>query len=240
VRAGTSAILIGALCALVFAVQLALELRAGGGVPLLGGSMLVAFRAGSLVTTEDVVRLEPFRFLSAVYVHFGLIHFGLNMLGLFSQAKVADTVVGTARTIIVFVVGGIVGYLATYGVQLVTGAESGPPTAGASGGLLAIMGMILGVMLRRKMPGFLTQAGNVLFYVVIFGFAINAAKSSIMINNSAHIGGLLCGFLFGYLWGKTGAADGPATRTAAIALFVASVASVALALSSNLYKLLAA
>jgi len=236
---GTSALLLGGLCAIVFAVQLAFELKAGGGIPFLGGSEMAAFRVGMLVTSDDLIRVEPYRFLAAVYVHFGILHFGLNMLGLFSQAKLADSVVGSARTMIAFIVGGVAGFLTTYAVQIAgNGAVSN--TAGASGGLLAVMGLVLGVMLRCKLPGFLAQAGNVLFYVVIFGFAINASNSSIKINNSAHIGGLLVGFALGYLWGKAGARESALTRYAAIALFLASIASILLALSSELHKVVGA
>lgn len=233
---GTSVLLLGGLCAVVFAVQIAFELKAGGSVPILGGDRVAALRAGVLITSDALVRAEPFRFLSAVYVHFGLIHFGLNMLGLYTQGRLADRILGSARTMIAFVVGGVLGFVATWGVQVLSGA---PPmaTAGASGGLLAVMGLILGVMRRRKMPGFASQAGNVLFYVVLFGFAVNLTQSSIAINNAAHIGGLICGFILGYVWGEARDAGGPITRGAAIVLFLASIASVVLALSSDVYEL---
>lgn len=233
---GTSVLLLGGLCAVVFAMQVAFELKAGGSVPILGGDRIAALRAGVLITTDDLIRLEPFRFLSAVYVHFGLIHFGLNMLGLYSQGRLADHILGSARTMIAFVVGGVVGFVATWLVQLLLGAPASV-TAGASGGLLAVMGLILGVMRRRKMPGFATQAGNVLFYVVMFGFAVNFTQSSIAINNTAHIAGLIVGFGLGYVWGESRDAGGPVTRGAAVVLFLASVASIVLALSSNLHEL---
>lgn len=236
---GTSVLLLGGLCAVVFALQLVLELKAGNGISVLGSSSLVALRVGSLYPTADMLREEPFRLLSAVYVHFGLLHFGLNMLGLYSQGRLADRILGPSRTLIAFVVGGVVGFAATCVVQAFS---HGPvsATAGASGGLLAVMGMILGVMRRRKMPGFATQAGNVFFYVILFGLAWNAARTSIMINNSAHIGGLLCGFVLGYVWGNARDAGGPVLRGTAIVLFLASIASIGLALSSDLYKLVGA
>ena len=226
----------GALFAIVFAIQVAFELKAGGSVPILGGDRIAALRAGVLITTADLIRIEPFRFVSAVYVHFGLIHFGLNMLGLYSQGRLADHILGSARTMIAFVVGGLVGFLATWAVQILLGEPAGAH-AGASGGLLAVMGLILGVMRRRKMPGFLTQAGTVLFYVVMFGFAVNQLQSNIAINNTAHIAGLIVGFGLGYLWGEARDAGGPVTRGAAVLLFLASVASIVLALSSNVYEL---
>lgn len=236
---GTSVLLLGGLCAVVLMIQMAFQLKAGGGVSFVGGDRIAALRAGVLITTDELIRREPFRFLSAVYVHFGLVHFAFNMFGLYSQGRLADHLLGSARTIIAFVVGGVVGFVATWGVQEALGHPASA-TAGASGGLLAVMGLILGVMRRRKMPGFATQAGNVLFYVVLFGFAVNMTQSSIAINNTAHIGGLVVGFGFGYLWGDARDAGGTYTRGAAIVLFLASVASIGLALSSDVYKLVGA
>jgi rhomboid protease GluP len=71
-------------------------------------------------------------------------------------------------------------------------------TAGASGAVFGITGMVLAMLYRQKNPqwkGFAVQA--VLFQLLI-GFAINQARVGIMINNLAHLGGLVLGLAFGY------------------------------------------
>ncbi len=228
---GTSGLLIGGLCSVVFAVQLALALR-NGELPLMGGSRIDAIRVGALEASRAVVELEPFRLLSAAFVHFGILHFGLNMLGLSRQARVAEELVGTSRTMITFVSTAVAGHLCT----LIAYDDGAATTAGASGGLLGVMGLILGVMWRRKDRQFASQAANVLFYAVLFGFAVNASNAGIAINNSAHIGGLLSGFAFGAVWAKGRLREGRIVRGAALACFGASIVSVILAMTSKLHE----
>lgn len=231
---GRAALVLGGLCTLVFALQMMLALKRGGSIPLLSsGHGADALRVGALLTADVVVRSEPFRILSAVFVHFGLLHFGLNMYGFISLARSSESFVGSARTVIAFLVTGIAGNLATLGYQQLSG---GTPmlTAGASGGILGVMGLLIGVLIRRGDQRWKNLAINTLFLAVMFGFAVNASNSGVLINNAAHIGGLVTGFVLGLAWSRGGAAEPTRTKVIAGVLLLASIASLLLSIASDL------
>jgi membrane associated rhomboid family serine protease len=196
-----------ALTCLVFALQLRAEGSLDG---FLLGSGRSAIRLGAYYPGFAD---EPWRLLSAVFVHFGVIHIGMNMLSLMNLARVAEPAVGSARFLIAYVAAGIVGFAVPILVSLFFGLlgvavpsflASGPtgPTAGASGAVLGIMGVILGWLMRRRDPRWKSFAVQAIFYGVLFGFMLNRT-GSIFVNNAAHIGGLLSGLAFGWLVAPT-------------------------------------
>ncbi|MFO0755442.1 MAG: rhomboid family intramembrane serine protease [Byssovorax sp.] len=161
-----------------------------------GGSPATVFRFGALPPGLAAVTAQPFRLLSAVFVHFGLVHLGMNMLGLTNLGRIAEPAVGSARLVVAYVVTGIVGF-ATSTVWTAASGDIGATTAGASGAIFGVMGLILGFMLRRRDPRWKQFAVQAVFYSVIFGFMMNASSSGMKINNAAHLGGLVSGTLFG-------------------------------------------
>lgn len=226
---GKAATLLGGLCSVVFAIQLSMALKSGK-IPLLSsGRAEDAYRAGAMISSLQYVLHEPFRLLSSVYAHHGLLHFGMNMLGFVSLARSAEGLVGSGRTVIAFVVTAVVGNVATVGYRELSGAPAFI-SLGASGGILGVMGLLLGVLIRRGDPAWKNLAINTLFYAVLFGFAVNATNSGVLINNAAHIGGLLSGILLGLAWYRRGARESALASAAAGVLFLASVGSVALSL----------
>ena len=199
-----------------------------GRIPVMdAGHVSDALRVGALLVEPEWIAAEPFRLLSAVYVHFGLLHFAFNMFGFVSLARTAEHFVGTARTIIAFVVTGVFGFAVTVVFQLLV---SGRPslTAGASGGILGVMGLLLGILMRKRDPRWKPFAIQAIFYTALFGFAVNMSNAGFAVNNAAHFGGLFAGWVLGMAWGRRGQADGPVTRGVATALLVASVLSLML------------
>ncbi len=184
----------------IFAGQVLASMARGTGFPILsGGHPADALRFGAMQISLDAVREEPFRLLSAIFIHFGALHFVLNMMGLMNFARIAEPAVGSARFTIAYVVTGLVGYMATIAYSTVTGP--GGITGGASGAIFGIMGLLLGWLIRKKHPAWKDFAIQAVLFSVLFGFGVNASKVGVMINNTAHVGGLLCGIVFGLIYG---------------------------------------
>jgi membrane associated rhomboid family serine protease len=167
------------------------------GVLLSGGSPLEAalygaFRAGSLAWVSE----EPWRLISANWVHFGAIHFGFNMLGVVHLSRLLEPAIGSHRYLVGYVITGIAGFAASAGWEISHALPNnpGPYTAGASASLFGAMGMVLGFLWRRKDPRWKAWLGQAVMYSVVFGFVIRA-------NNAAHIGGLIVGIPFGVAYG---------------------------------------
>jgi membrane associated rhomboid family serine protease len=185
----------------IFAGQVLASIERGTGLPIVSGIHPAdAMRFGAMEIDIDVVRQEPFRLLSYMFVHGGLIHFGLNMMGFVNFGRVAEPAIGTARFAIVYVLSGLAGAVATLAVSVVTGP--GGRTVGASGAIFGVMGLVLGLLIRRRNPAWKSFALEAVLYSVMFGFFVNAAGTGVVINNSAHIGGLVCGVLFGLVYGN--------------------------------------
>ncbi len=168
---------------------------------------------------------EPWRLLSAMFVHLGGLHLVMNMGTLVSLGRATETRFGSGRFTVLYLGSGLVGYLVSelwYGWW-----PSAPATAGASGGLFGLIGALAGYLFARRDPGWkdlLVRVG-----VVAVAFAV-----VFPINNAAHLGGCLAGFPLGmlhyresrpwrnnYWFGLLGAL-----------LTVASVASIILSLTS--------
>ncbi|MDX1944689.1 MAG: rhomboid family intramembrane serine protease [Pirellulaceae bacterium] len=140
---------------------------------------------------------QPWRIFTSMFVHTGILHFGLNMVGLAAFGPLMERLVGNLGFLALYVVSGLAGSLASvfWNPELVS--------CGASGAIFGLLGGLLGVLLlgAKSMPRevFESLRNNALTLLVInlaSGFAIKG------IDNAAHIGGLVGGCLCGVLLGQ--------------------------------------
>jgi MYXO-CTERM domain-containing protein len=188
----------------------------GFSIPILSGLHEVdLMRFGAMPIDFEAVAREPWLLVSCVFVHFGILHIGLNMMGFSSFARISEPAIGPGRLLIAYVVSGIAGSVATIALsmfdapgvlgsiqRLILASPRGVPfvatTAGASGAVFGVMGLVLGWLLRRRDSRWKTFAMEAVLFGVFFGFAANASPGSkIAVNNAAHLGGLITGILFG-------------------------------------------
>jgi rhomboid protease GluP len=161
-----------------------------------GGSRAALLRFGAMPISIEDVAAEPFRLLSAAFVHIGALHIVMNMMGLANIGRVAEPGIGSARFVNAYLVSGVLGFA----VNLATLAifpDRGPIpvlTAGASGAVFGAMGLILGWLIYhrdKRWRGYVVQA---VFFAVVLNFL------GMSINNGAHIGGLVCGAVLGFYY----------------------------------------
>ncbi|MEN1970529.1 rhomboid family intramembrane serine protease [Lentibacillus sp. N15] len=128
---------------------------------------------------------EWWRIGSAMFLHIGLLHLFMNMLALYYLGTAVEQMYGSARFIIIY-------FLAGIGAGLASFATSIHLSAGASGAIFGLFGALLFFGLHYKKIFFQTMGRGVLVLIgvnIIFGFSVS------QIDNSAHIGGLITGFL---------------------------------------------
>ena len=169
---------------------------------------------------------EPWRLLSSVFIHFGLLHIGLNMLSLVSLGRTLEPHFGSARFLVLYLLTGVLGFVASQWWY-----ESSPPTAGASGAIFGLVGAFVGVLVARKDPSWRRALVNNLIYAAILSFVLPA-------NTAAHIGGFVSGIAIGALLERE---RNPhrrqgLMRALAAAGLVASLASVLLSARSPVWK----
>ena len=129
-----------------------------------------------------------YRVFSSMFLHFGAPHLINNMLVLFVLGQRLEPAVGRLRFLLIYIAGGLGGISLFWDMR--TGDYS--VSAGASGAVFAVMGGMIYVIIRHRgrvadltMKQMLIMAAFSLY----FGFASEG------VDNAAHAGGLLCGFL---------------------------------------------
>ncbi len=170
------------LCALLAGlVYLALIAGDGAGAPMSWGR---ALRWGALA--GNLGPAQPWRYLSAMFVHFGLLHLGFNVLALVSFGRSLEQLLGTARFTVLLLLSGALGFVASdcwyalFPQRQITG--------GLSGGIFGLMGAEVGLRFASRDEGWKRAAISALGYA-----AVMALLPGVNVNNAAHLGGLLSG-----------------------------------------------
>ncbi len=137
---------------------------------------------------------EIWRLLTSIFLHIGIIHLLVNMYALYVIGHQLESFLGKFKYLIVFLVSGIVGSLLSVVIH-----ES--VSAGASGAIFGLLGSLLyfGYHYRLYLGTVLrTQIIPVILLNLIIGFMLPG------IDNFAHIGGLIGGYLITMALGVPG------------------------------------
>lgn len=134
---------------------------------------------------------EPWRLVTHCFLHGGWLHLGLNAYALFLLGQICEHRLGTVKFAILYLVAGVSGGIAAVLWQVPLGT-----LVGGSGALFGMMGAILGSNLRsgRTFMEVMNYPGT---RQILLLLAINLGIGFLlpMISNSAHIGGLVGGFI---------------------------------------------
>jgi len=155
-----------------------LELLAGGQINGTGNALY----ENGVLFGPAVADGDWWRLVTAMFLHYGLIHLGMNMLVLWIIGPPLEDYFGHWRYALVYLVAGLAGS---------AGALIFSPnalTVGASGAIWGIMGAAL-VLEARKIWVFGGQAMGLVVFNLIFTFLIPG------ISIGGHIGGLIGGGL---------------------------------------------
>lgn len=147
--------------------------------------------------------------ISSVFAHGGIFHIVANSIGIFFFGQVVERRLGTKRFVGLFLVSGVVAGLAQIGATLaLAGPNASIGVVGASGALLAIMGVL--TILNPKLTVYLWFFLPVPIWALTIGFAALSLLQGFGqvgggggIAHWAHLAGLAIGLLYGtYIQGK--------------------------------------
>ncbi len=137
---------------------------------------------------------EFYQFFTSIFLHFGFQHLINNMLMLIVMGIVLEPELGSVKYLILYIISGIGGNLISAGVETMTGDFS--VSAGASGAIFGVVGgLIYLAILGRGRIGNLTERG--LIFLVLMNIYYGVTSTGI--DNMAHIGGLIVGFIMAVL-----------------------------------------
>jgi len=138
---------------------------------------------------------EPWRFVTAIFLHAGLDHLFFNMLALLMFGLYLESIIGYKRFVLLFFTAGIAGNVA----YLLLAPEGTIPAVGASGAIYGIM-----AMLAVMRPSLIVYVGYIPMPMIlaavlwtILEFAGMFVPSSIA--HEAHLAGIIIGVAYGWL-----------------------------------------
>jgi rhomboid protease GluP len=207
------------ICCLMYGLAIVITLRVQGSGGLSGGLMglggiasQVNDRLGaSLPLPYDMS--QPWRLITAMFLHGGLLHIGFNMWVLMDIGPMVEEMYGSARYLFLYVVTGIGGY--------VLSSALGHFSVGASGALLGLIGALLAATTGRKNPAAQALRSALirwLIYIAVLGVLMSGT------DNAAHLGGLATGYLLGRVMADRNPADVSERRRADLLGWVAGIA----------------
>jgi membrane associated rhomboid family serine protease/Flp pilus assembly protein TadD len=158
------------------------------------------------------------RLVTSMFVHFGIVHIGLNMWCLWNLGRAAEQLMGRASYLLAYFVTGIFSSIASVYWHPM-GAS-----AGASGAIFGMAGVLVSYVKLKKTPAHLQINSKMLGSLGTF-IAYNLAFGALPgISNAAHIGGLVMGLAVGAALPAAGASEtARRTRLSLIAIFSAIV-----------------
>jgi membrane associated rhomboid family serine protease len=218
-----SYVMVGCIVA-VFITQMVVDTgyRAGDGV------LSLSIQRAGLVKNVMIANGEWWRLLTGGLVHGGLMHIFFNGYALFGFGSLIEYVSNKAHLAIVMLLAILGGALASTFFMPLT------PTVGASGGIMGLIGYLAVYGFRRRrqlMPGFLrAMLTNIAFIAAfgIIGFQI--------IDNFAHMGGLLIGAAYGFLFVPRDLRDDP--REVSSAIDILGYVAIAVFVAASIFSIL--
>ena len=184
---------------LLILVSFALELVTAtlrSGDLLAGGSLSSPYITAGAAAWQPFRAGEWWRLLSSVLLHANVLHVGSNLLALTVLGGVAERAYGHSRFLVLFVVSGAFGGLASLAHQSSMAAGGG--SIGASGAVFGVGAAVVAAAFRMHglLPPWRVRAliGATL-PLLLSSFAAGFARPGT--DNSAHAGGALAGLLLG-------------------------------------------
>lgn len=159
----------------------------------LGGSLANHYINDTFtMVSPQVMSGEVWRLITSAFLHFGVMHIVFNMIALYNIGYFLETYTGTIKYLIIYLVGAVGGNLAVLLSDTISGNTG--MTAGASGAIFAILGALLYVAIKDSNSGLsVPNMLSSILFALLPGFYMSG------ISVSAHIGGLVTGFILAFV-----------------------------------------
>jgi membrane associated rhomboid family serine protease len=131
---------------------------------------------------------QYWRLITSIFIHIGFIHLFLNNYALWIIGQEIEQIYGSARFVVLYLVTGMLGSVGSY----IFNPEA--TSAGASGAIFGLFGVMatFAFKYRKEIPALLSREIRrrvlpIIAINLVFGFSVS------IVDNAAHIGGLLGG-----------------------------------------------
>ncbi len=135
---------------------------------------------------------EYYRIVTHFFLHFGLEHLGNNMLSLLVLGYALENNIGRVWFGVLYLCSGVFAGGVSAIHSYLTGAWQGTVSCGASGAIYGLMGALLVLLIANRRKNLSSEIPRFLLYI---GLSIYSGMRDPGIDNAAHIGGFIGGFL---------------------------------------------
>ena len=151
---------------------------------------------GAIFGPQVVLGGEWWRLVTAMFLHGGMTHILMNMFSLYIIGRPVEINFSPILYITIYIITGILGGLTSIYFHPITVA------IGASGAIFGIFGALAGYLLafRKNLEG--NAKGMLKDFGIIIGINLLIGLSIPNIDMSAHAGGLISGFIGGFVVAK--------------------------------------
>jgi rhomboid protease GluP len=141
-----------------------------------------------------VLQGDWYRFITPIFIHIGWEHLLFNCFAILVFAPGLELLLGKVRYFLLFMLTGIAGFVITFIVS-----DPYVVAAGASGAIFGLYGMYAFLIHHRR--GLIDRSSSqTIMPIILFGLISTFAFPGISI--SGHLGGLISGYLLGYIMKK--------------------------------------
>lgn len=138
---------------------------------------------------------EWYRIFTAMFMHFGLTHLVNNMLVLFFMGDTLERLVGKLRYLIIYLGSGVTGCICSNYIMM-RSEDTMAVGAGASGAVFGVFGALFYIVLVHKGHIEGLSIKRLILFIVL---TLYSGYTSEGVDNVAHLGGLIAGFVLGLL-----------------------------------------
>ena len=145
---------------------------------------------GAMYIPKVILEGEYYRFVTSMFLHFGFTHLMNNMVTLGIVGNYLEPIVGSVRFVVIYLLSGLGGNIASFAHEWFSGDYA--VSAGASGAVFGLTGALLCLtILNHGNIAGITKQGM----IIMIGVSLYNGFVSVGVDNLAHIGGLIIGYL---------------------------------------------
>ena len=145
---------------------------------------------GAMYVPDLLYRGQYQELFTSMFLHFGFDHLMSNMISLAVMGAVLEQEAGSIRFVIIYLISGLCGNALSAVMDFYSAHFS--VSAGASGAIFGIIGALLYLAVKNHgRVGNVTRRG----ILIMLGLSLYMGITSTGIDNFAHLGGLLAGFI---------------------------------------------
>jgi rhomboid protease GluP len=169
---------------------------------ILGGSTngQTLHNLGALEPDSVIVKHEYWRLLTALFLHYGVLHILFNLYALYLLGPALERIIGSAKFALGYLIAGL-GSSAGVVLLRVIGLTNAEQLVGASGCVMGVIGVSAGLLLRHRQTPLAGRRLRNIIVIVALQTAFDLSTPQVSL--AAHLSGFITGVGVGTIFAST-------------------------------------